>query len=445
MSFSRWWLAFYWSKPQELMPWLDFLNEYTPQIYVRNSQMIIFELGRSRSLIDKDTLINKTMAMEGLTLPQIGEAACPAEALAKAQFQKKDRAGLPIEALIYYADPFRETPDVIKPLKKMLFDLKSLGVKTLFSFVNLSEREVGVRWSHWGKRLWLRVHGALLMAEPQIEVSEVFSEIYEFPEEAPGNNLEPLYFISKQLLQRLHQHLQQKNRGARVLKIILSGRTYENDFCGSVEFELSLPAFHHEVSLWLNLLRERLQVLAQQKKLPEMLESLEIVVSEVLVWHGLQKDLLDPEREHREGALLESLTKLESRLGREKIFCAEPRESYRPESSWRRGLAKDWYTLVSQQKRQENSLEKTGFQVYDLLSQKPLRVLPQAQKLILRDQQLMFNNRWQPFRLAWSEIVCGQFWQDPFERRYGVASLQEGEKLWVYKEGDELYLQGFFV
>lgn len=449
MSITRWWLAFWWPQPQELVAWLEFLGEYTPQIYVRNTQSIVFELGRSRSLIDKQKLLIKMKAMDGLTPPQIGEAACPAEALAQAQFQQEHKADLPIDALIYYLEPFQDNPESVRSLQKILQPLKVLGVRHLGAFMNFTEKEVGMRWSHWGKRLWLRVHGALPLPEPVIEVVDEFSESYEFPEEAPGNHLEPLYFIAKQILQKLHSRLQQKNRGAKTLKIILTGQTYENDFCGAIEFELSLPAFHHEVSLWLTLLRERLQVLAQQQKLPELLESLEIVVAEVLVWHGLQKDLLDPEREHREGALVESLTKLESRLGREKIFCAEPRESYRPESSWRRRSSKDWYTLVSQKTRRdslrEGHREKNDFKVYELLSQKPLRVLPKAQKLMFRDQQLLLNNRWEPFRLSWSEMVCGQFWNEPFERRYGVAQLRDGEKLWVFQEGEEIYLQGFFV
>lgn len=442
---QRSWIALWWRNPQELLPWVDFLSQYTPQIYVRNKQSIVFEIGRSHRIIDKNCLKVKMMAMDGLTPPSIGDAACPAEALAMAQFAVSQPSELPLEALAYFVEPFRESNENLKPLKKILTDLKSLGLSRLAHFMTLSERDVGARWSHWGKRLWLSVHGAVTFCEPMVETKERFSESYDFPEEAYATQLEPLYFIGKQLLQRLQAKLSQKNLGAQALKVILTGTTFDQDFCGSLEFELRLPAFHNEVSLWLNLLRERLQVLAREQKLPELLERFELVVEQTLSWQGLQRDLLDPHREHREGALLEALTKIEGRLGGDKIFCAEPRESYRPERSWKRRPVREWYEVITQKKRPLKQSGKDSFAIYELLSQKPLRVLAEPQRLLSREKQILFNNRWEQCRVMWSEIVSGEFWDSPFERRYGVGYLNSGERIWVYKEGEHLYLQGFFL
>lgn len=460
MRDKRWWMSLWWATPQDLIPWVHFLSEFTPQIYIWNTQCLVFEVGRSRSLIDKKSLQIKiiekqknpissssaigSVAMEGLTFPQVGDAADPAEALAKARYQIQTKSELPLEALIYFLDPFREPFEPSRPLKKMLLELKMLGLCRLGSFMELSERDVGTRWSHWGKRLWLSVQGYTPLLEPKIEIAENFSESYSFPEEATGTLLEPLYFISKQLLQKLQQRLTQKNLGARSLRVSLVGTTYESDFSGSVEFQLALPAFHHEISLWLNLLRERLQALAQQQKLPELLESFEISVEETLSWLGLQKDLLDPQREHREGSLLESVTKLESRLGNKKIFAAQPFESYRPERSWQRRPMSEWYQ--SQTRKTSDTGNKTAVtQVYEVLSQRPLKVFKTAEPVIFKGKQILFNSQWESCRLVWCEILCGEFWTDRFDRRYGVAYLESGEKLWVFKEGADIFLQGMFV
>jgi hypothetical protein len=449
---SNWWMAFWWSEPQDVIPWVELLSEFTPQIYVRNTQSIVFELGRSRALIDEASLKVKIFeqklnpkAMDGLTLPQFGAAANPGEALAKAHFQTDRKSELPTEALFYFLDPFREATNDLKSLRKILSDLKNLGLQRLGPFLELSEAEVGVRWSHWGKRLWLSANNFLPIVEPRIETNEVFEESYEFPEDAPGTLLEPLYFISKQLLQKLHTRLAYKNLGARSLRVILTGVTYEEDFSGTVEFCLTLPAFHHEVSLWLTLLRERLQTLAQQHKLPQIAEVLSIRIEETLSWQGLQKDLFDPHREQREGALYESLAKIESRLGREKIFCAEPRESYRPESSWTRRSSWDWYKRISQVPMPGDTSENGVVKIYEGLSQKPLQVFREPQKVVFRCNQILFNSRWESCRLIWCEIIAGEFWKVAFERRYGVGYLNGGEKLWLFKEGDTIYLQGVFL
>jgi hypothetical protein len=463
---------------------------------VWNTQCLVFEVGRSRSIIDKKSLQIKIIekqkdlrshfntpdsrpqppmateaysevrrgdiegrerrrwgvemtsrAMDGLTLaiPQIADAADPSEALAKARYQIKAKSELPLEALIYFLDPFREPMGPSRALKKMLLELKVLGMGRLGSFMDFSEREVGMRWSHWGKRLWLSVHGYTPLLEPKIKTIERFTESYFFPEESTGTLLEPLYFISKQLLQKLQRRLTEQNLGARSLRVSLVGTTYETDFSGSVEFQLTLPAFHHEVSLWLNLLRERLQSLAQQQKLPALLESLEISVDETLLWHGLQKDLLDPQREHREGTLMESLTKLESRLGEKRVFCAEPFESYRPERSWVRRPINEWYQSQTRRVRAEVPPRVPATQVYEILSQKPLQVFPTTERVLFKEKQILFNNQWEPCRLIWSEILSGEFWAERFERRYGVVYLEGGEKLWVFKEGEDIFLQGMFL
>ncbi len=452
----RWWMALWWPIPQDLISWVHFLSEFTPQIYVWNTQCLVFEVGRSRSIIDKNSLqiriiekhndfrshLNGLSPSLPLVLPQIAGAADPSEALAKAQYQVEAKSELPLESLIYFLDPFREPLEPSRALKKMLLELKVLGLGRLGSFMGLSEREVGMRWSHWGKRLWLGVHGDTPLLEPKIETVERFAESYFFPEESTGTLLEPLYFISKQLLQKLQQRLTQQNLGARSLRERLVGTAYGTEFTGSVEVQLTLPAFLREVSLWLHLLRERLQSLSQHQKLPALLESIEISVDETLSWHGLQKDLLDPQREHREGTLLESLTKLESRLGGKQIFCAEPFESYRPERSWVRRPISEWYQSQTRRSRSEPG---PMTQVYEILSQKPLRVFPKVERLSFNGKQILFNNQWEPCRLIWSEIISGEFWAERFERRYGIAYLEGGEKLWVFKEGDHVFLQGVFL
>jgi hypothetical protein len=458
------WIALWWEQPVDVCAWVEFLSAYTPQIYVRNRQTLVFEIGRSQSLVDaaqlRDQIAVKAPELKDHCPPHVGESAMVAEALAYARFAegqesnknrnvnlnvKLNKNRLPVESLEYFLEPYREHAEALRPLTKMLVDLRLLGVHHLQGFMSLSEGEIGMRWGHWGKRLWWLVHGMIPVLEPTIETTEVIEELYEFPEEAPATQLEPLYFIGKQLLQHLHQRLVQKNLSARSVLVVLTGSTYEMDFCGSVEFQLSLPAFHHDVSLWLGLLRERLQSLAQQQKLPQLLESLQIRVEETLVWQGLQRNLLDPKREEREGMLLESLTKIESRLGRDKVFCAEPSESYRPEKSWKRQAASEWYKMISHGNRKTSSIREPMTQVYELLSQKPLRVFPEPERVMFKQKQILFKNQWQQCDVVWSEIVCGEFWKDPFERRYGVAHLPSGEKLWLFKEGEDYFLQGQFL
>lgn len=439
---SSWWVAFWWPQEQNIIPWVEFISQYTPQIYVRNTQSMLFEIGRSHHLIDLKCLKSEIpKAMDGLTLPQIGDSCSPTEALAKARFQIAEKVNFPLEALAYFLDPFREDLQTEKRLLRLISDLKNLGLRSLGSFLSFSEKEVGMRWSHWGKRLWLSVHGYLHWEEPNIKRTELFEETHEFPEEAPVSNLEPLYFICKQLLQKLHDRLNHVNLGARSLKVVLGGTTNERDFEGFVEFQLRLPAFHNETSVWLNLLREHLQLLARYQDLPERLESVTLRVEEVLSWHGLQKDLFDPHREHREGTLLECLTKLETSLGKDKVFCAQLIESYRPEKSWRRQDAGDWFRLIEKTGVKKESPEFRK----NTLAKRPLRVFREPFLVALKNEKIFLDGQWKHHRLIWNEIVCGDFWDEPFHRSYGIAYLDHGEKLWLFKENEQVYVQGVFI
>lgn len=444
METSAWWLCLYLPTPADWKICMDWIGSYTPQIYIRDSHILLCEIGHSQSLIRKNDLVQKVYnfkeSKEDFARLQIGEAETPAEAIIRAQFQKIVSEEWPLEALIYFLEPFRENALESKKVLALIQDLKKLGMRNVSQFLEFSEKEVGLRWSYWGRRLWLSARGDWPAKEPEVQCAEVFEESFEFPEEAPERQLEPLYFIGKQLLQKLQKRLSQKNLGARSIIISLTGTTDELDFCGTLEFHLTLPAFYSEVNLWLGLLRERLQSLHQQQKLPAQLEVLQIRVEETIVWQGLQRDLFDPHRESRECGVVESLKKIEARLGSSNIFCAEPKESYRPEKSWSRGTANEWFQLISK----KSQVHQNGG-LYDFLSQKPLKVFPQIIPLKFKGESLWIENQWQRCQITWQEIIAGEFWKDSFRRCYGVAHLAHGQKLWIFREGDQIFLQGEFL
>lgn len=502
-SQREWWLAIcsdggstenFWE------PCLQELGQYTPQIYFRGPKVLLCEIGNSQSLIDKDKLV---AIIEQKGLSQVGGNRiichgdpCPGRALAKAHYPGLELFEWPLEALEYLVSPYRVDELLKKDINKIILDLRALGLRKVSDFISLAPSEVGQRWSHRGLWIWQWASANQSPPPPRIQTEEAIEECYWVPEENSLMSLETLYFIAKFLFQKIEKQLLEKHYGVRSFLISLEGFRADLSSQGLLEFELVLPAINHDPSLWFLLFKEKIAQAQRQQMIPDPLETFRVQVKETIVWHGLQRDLLDPYRETKKQSLLESLARIKLRLGEEKVFWSEFQESYIPEKSWRRGPLDIWLekafceswnsasfssfgasssrsspsTLpspsLSPLSLLKNDLlvkfdeapervdlmfeERSGLSQiaktrYDWIAKKPLRFFPSVQKAPIRNHQLFYDHQWQSFSVVWRDIVCGEFWGQNLERHYGILLLSAGQKLWFYKEKNEIYLQGHFI
>jgi protein ImuB len=62
-----------------------------------------------------------------------------------------------------------------------------------------------------------------------------------------------------------------------------------------------------------------------------------------------------------------------------------------------------------------------------------------------RPQVIHLDGRWQELRdVCGPERISGEWWEDAFAREYWIAHTDAGQRLWIYLEDGQCFLQGLW-
>jgi protein ImuB len=173
-------------------------------------------------------------------------------------------------------------------------------------------------------------------------------------------------------------------------------------------------------------------------------------VLETVPGYGAQRDFFN--RKEEEAELWDSLVgRLSHRLGKERVFVAQPVDRYLPEEAWVRRLELERGLLSGCATRGTSALQPVFVR-----PERPSRLLEEPLPLqrvgaLLRNPST--GHRWRILDWDGPERLSGEWWKsdslDGFHRDYYQVKTESGERLWVFvcrsPEGNaRVHLHGYF-
>jgi protein ImuB len=188
----------------------------------------------------------------------------------------------------------------------------------------------------------------------------------------------------------------------------------------------------------LPIIRERLSFDLSHEPLVCPAQVLKFKILESVPGHGAQKDFFhsrEAEAENRD----QLLARLISQLGKDHVFHAYLRESYRPEANWVR-------TLKERQKNEKQKMSK--FFV------RPSRILSQPERVLLKPSLVVHSSgrSWKVRAWQGPERISTEWWAESptsqINRDYYQVMTEENEKLWIFLDRNhqpsQAFLHGYF-
>ena len=330
--------------------------------------------------------------------------------------------------------------------------LDRLGVRTLGALARLPPTALARRLGPEGMRL-----AHLARAEPSPPPRRYEpplrprASIELDPPLPPG---EGVLFVVKRLLDELEVRLAGRGLAVAALRLSLA---FEG---GSSQCEeLLLPRPLRSTRPLVAVLRERL---SRSGEGDLTASEARIVTAEALVLRAVpalaaQPSLLEREEDAAGEGLPALLARLAAILGPDSVHAAALVPSHRPEASWRPAEL-----APSDPSRPRSKAMQTHEDVSTLEdptvatepveppSPRPLFLLPEPLAVsgsLETGGRLEWENDRGVVLRAWGpERLRGEWWASPFERDYYVVDLEDGERIWVYRDGvdGELHLHGIF-
>lgn len=326
---------------------------------------------------------------------------------------RKQLQGLPIQRLGFCGDPWKISEELDERADLTKF-LRKVGLRFIADYLKLPLPSVQKRFGKMGSYLHDWANGKRELILPLYFPTEPIRE--NMPTEDIGG-LDPLLHSLRQLLARVETRL--KGRGLAATKVELSF-SLESRQVLKQRVQLKEPV--QSAGLLWGLLREYLQNSTLSWDSP--LQDLEVGIVETAPQPKGQLSLFD-DRESRLGELSEFMTRMQARLGENRIGLAECLPSYLPEQSseliWPRVKASspDLHCPASR-----------PFFLYD----PPRACQP--------------NRSW---KMSPTEKVTENWWETNLESRdqertYFIAVTPQSQRLWVFwsKKQQKWFLQGAY-
>lgn len=396
---------------------------FSPQVAVSHEAVFV-EVAGSLRLFTLEQCFRRleevlnTFALEAT----IGSSADLPTALAFARYGVNDRERLPLEALNDYLSPFAPTEFSPAPL------FRKLGLRSLVELMRLPPAEIPARFGKEGTEAYVKVREAKRIAWPRFVPPKAIAEKAELDFAAQIENLEPIFFILRGLIERIFYRL--FSRGLMLQAFRLEFRLNRLARQGIREriFAITLPLPQSDPKGVLGFLQERIAKELERQPLEEALESVELTVTETAPFRNAQRDFFSRVEEEKEtwSALV---ARLRERLGEESAFLAAPAPRLLPEAAWKKSLEPGESALMPQ------------------VPLRPLRLLRQPIPLERRGNFLRYQQKsWGIAGFTGPERLQGEWWLGGFAREYFCVDTLVGEKLWVFREtgNPALFLHGVF-
>jgi protein ImuB len=399
-------------KKEKLQTVAEAALQFTPQVAL-GRDCVFLEISQVLNLRSEKEILQQLKELL-VSMELTGRLAVgndPGSALSFAKLNMIcEREELPIEALENFLSPFNPGEE----LTGMLESFVKLGIYRIQDLRKVPPKTLASRFGKDALLAYQRVFYGVQVPWPAFHPQEKVSERTEIDLDHQVNNLEPMLFLIRPLLEQVLGRL----RG-RALKLTGFRLRFELESYSTVlepiriwNFDLSFA--QSEAALVLPIVRERLNKELQIHPLESSVICCEVEALEAVPGVSSQKDLFCKKEEEKEqwGSLV---SRLHEKLGDTKSFVAQPVARYLPEQAWKRDLS--------------------GSEAFDMssLPKRPLVLFRKARPLHKIDNYFVYNRkRYKILDLEGPETLSGEWWLRGFHRNYYKASLSDDSQWWVY-------------
>ncbi|MFO0725290.1 MAG: hypothetical protein U1E65_16020 [Myxococcota bacterium] len=496
----------------------EVLLGFSPDVEIAEPDVLLVDVGRSRRMLADRGLHTEAEILNAMVLalasfghraaaamaddPDTARTLAQSLALKERLAQRKTKTewpiaapgagakaigGLPLPAIAW--TDLREDPEAkrAQKLDSTRATLELLGVHTPGHLASFPADQVASRFGEQGVLLMARARAErrrpLVPFVPATELVEGM----DLP--GPMEDLEPLLFVLKRLLDRLESRLYARGLSASALE--LRFRLEPSRKTEKLKVMLARPS--RSAVTFHRLCRERVS-----GALSGAIAALEVEVIDPVPEHGAQLDLFTAHAQRIE-KVEELVARLQASLGEDAVFSAELTDTHRPEAAWvarpfaiERALAeppapmkktKRAPVLVAGRMGKAEALPVADEQLSVLgqksaaitapepkdpkswpkpferkkedealppLPPRPFELFPTPEAAQLTAQGLRWRGRrHRVASVGRRERFDCEWWRpDPLVREYVVLELEDGRRLWSYAEpsapADILWIHGIF-
>ncbi len=403
----------------------------TPQIRLRHNDAIFLEISKCQHLYSESTFIKRaqvTLKRIGITA-ELAVADDISTALSLATFPVIHKDSLPIDALIYYADPLAQYPEQHGLILKAISLLKSLRLCTIADFLTIPSYEISPRFGPTLLLAYQRLLGQHEIPWNEFKPREAVEESHEFDLAYPPRDLEPVYFTLRPLLDKIYLRLRGRGQRIRQFNIILQQEYATRKSPQTYEIPIIIQLPFVSVKTIFQIAKEKLDAVVQRKPLEHPIIKISLVVTEDAPYLTSQRDIFDQKKEETSESFFHLVSRLATKLGSDGAFFAHIKENYLPERTWFRVPEKSTVTIHESH-----------------IPERPLRLLKEPLPVPIRDHRL-FYNRMQYNIIEWKnpEVLLSNWWEiSGGERVYYKLVTHTGDNFWVFKNKEQYYLHGIF-
>jgi len=260
----------------------------------------------------------------------------------------------------------------------------------------------------------------------------------------PVTELPALLFVIHALLRDGTARLAASNRGAIRVEVHLG---LDDGSRQTVSLRLGAPT--RDPGRVLALLRDRLD----HFQLARPATTLTLTFPDAAPFDGWQLDLRDP---HHTAEALEDITaRLQDTLGGRSVLAVRSIPRHRPEAAWRpvpfaRAAVPAGPVAAAQMQVADHGTDPVmawrGNPAPAPADRPPILLFPpQAVEVAAPLRAMRVSGRWHDIvRYAGPEQLAGEWWQQPFDRSYWRATLDDGRVAWLYREDSRWVLHGWW-
>jgi hypothetical protein len=423
-------VCIYLKKNEDIKSIAEIFYRATPQIVLRGEQYIFLEISKCNKLYSEESFLARTkVTLKRLNIQaDISIADDIPTALSFTVFKIKNKNLLPIESLEFFYNPLLKADFPLDPVYKMISTLKSLGLKTIQDFLKLPSKDISNRFGSVGLMTYMKVQGQFAVLWERFVPTEVTFEKFEFDLESPVENLEPIYFRLKPMLDKIVLRLKGKGKRPKQFEVIFKQEHAYGvkDQFYKVPIHLQLPYISSKGIFQIT--KERIDAKVQSQPFNHRITEFQVLVTEEAPYWMKQKDIFDQKKEENEESFFQLVSRVATRIGNNAVFFAKPHESYLPEKNWKR----------------VQELNETPTTI-DVLPQRPLRLLEKPLPIRFIGNRIVMENEVEEiFHINNKEIIMADWWESPLERIYFKLSTKSGKEFWIYKSSHGHYLHGVF-
>lgn len=449
--------------------WAESLGRFSPQVALRASEAVFLEMSKSHQLFGAGLPRRiQALALRFGIDPnklRIGEGPDAGMALIRARYPKHEALRtLPLESLIDFGSPFRFDFELQKKTLDLIQVLRELGIRNLGGFLELPSESLASRFgqeiSELAGRLVASVDGRLSLPWPGFHPKPLVSEKVDLTDVETRNAVSALDAMSEVLsglLDRSIARLRGRCERASAVQVEMELENWSTIKNTKRKWKVSLPLPMGSATSLLAILNETLSFSLDREPLEAPVHAVQLTVLETVPGYGAQRDFFDNKEESAEA--WDSLVgRLAHRLGKGKVFVAQPVERYLPEGAWARKLELERGLLSGLRRGEILTTGNLALKPEPVFPERPARLLEEPIPLqrvgaILRDPTS--GRRWRIAEWDGPERLSGEWWKsdslDGFHRDYYTVKAETGEKLWVFvcrspeqEAPSQAYLHGYF-